>query len=177
MAKALSPIRIARIRRTNVANATETQELDFSFGLRQGIEIHAIEFGLGNWSVAGADPPAEGDVTLSLHAETGALEVGINGFPADDFILNSEIIAEAVFASGKHYDNATQASHPSGQWLTEKSWRFHSLIGGPLLLAQNLVFRAIASANFSVNGPQALLYYRYVELSTAELAEQFALRR
>lgn len=176
MVRVLSPMRIARVRRTSVQAATETDEIDFALGLNQGIQVFAVEFGLFTPVVLGGDPANNETVTLSLHAETGGLEGGISSFPSDNFILNSEILAEAVYWT-RAYDNATQASYPSGTWLTPTAWDFKSILGEPLLFAQNLTYRVIASTNMTVAGAQATVFYKYVELTNAELGAQFALRR
>lgn len=180
MAKALTPIRIARSRRTTVTNVEETQEIDFSLGVEQGIELYAAEFGLLEFVNSPAGTAFETEWGLmELHARIGALEGGLDSFPADDTILNSSILAAAV-VEGLEQDEAATRGGSAGalQWVTEKSWNFKELIGDPILLATNLTFRSITKAATAVmNGAQVTLYYRYVKLTDKELAQQFALRR
>lgn len=180
MVKALSSVRIARSRRTSVTNTQETQEIDFSLGLRQGIQLYAAEFGILEMVNTPAAAAIETEWGLmELHARIGALEGGLDSFPADDTILNSSIIAAAVLENQLQNEAATRGgSLGAFAWVTEKSWKFIELTGDPLLLATNLTFRAITKASTVVmNGAQVTLYYRYVSLTDAELAEQFALRR
>lgn len=178
----LSPIRIARTRRTSFQNVEETFEIDFNLGLEQGIRIHAVEFGINN---AVALPAADDIIDfstahLSLHIETGALEGAIDSFPSDNTILNSEILAETTLQS-QGFTSSVPATSPdviNYIWLQPIAWNFHQLIGGALDIAQNLTFRGITSqATFTINGAQVTIYYQYIKLSKAELGEQFALRR
>jgi len=174
-------MRIARVRRTSVQNTEQTQELDFALGIRQGVEIFAVEFGIRSYVATPSNDAIDQDQAhFSLHAETGALEGAIDAFPADNFVLNSEIIAETTLQVNS-FKSSVPATSPdvfTMNWLQPISWNFLQLLGKPLTLAQNLVFRAItSSATFTVLGPQATLYYQYVELTSQELAEQFILRR
>lgn len=182
MAKILSPIRIARSRRTSFQDTAETQELDFALGLGMGLHIHAVEFGMRSAIFV---PPADDTLAnaaahLSLHAEVGGLEGAIDAFPADETILNSEIIAETTL-NARAFSSSVPAASPdvaTYQWMQPLSWNFNQLIGGPLVLAQNLTFRGVASAaTFTINGAQVTIFYQYVRLTTAELAGQFSLRR
>lgn len=176
MVKPLSTVRIARSRRTSFTSTEEVQEIDFSLGLRQGIEIFDVEFGaLEIIPTVGAI--ATEWALMELHARIGALEGGLDSFPADDTILNSSIIAAAVFQMGPTFDGSTEAMATSG-WLTERNFNFEQLIGKPYLVATNLTMRGITKdTSLVVNGGQITIYYRYVSLSDAELAEQFALGR
>lgn len=182
MAKVLSGFRICRARRTSFSNVVETQEIDFALALGMGLEVHAVEFGVASsiFIPSSNDGIEYSRMHLSLHVETGALEGAIDAFPADNFILNSEIIAEttllhtaftsSVPATSPDVDNAT--------WLQPMSWNFNQLLGGPLVVAQNLTFRGIcAQSTHTVLGAQVSIYYRYVQLSTAELAKLFTQQR
>jgi len=175
MVKALSTIRIARSRRTSFTSTEETNEIDFALGLRQGIEIYAVEFGaLEIIPTVGA--LATEWALMELHARVGALEGGLDAFPADATILNSSIIASWV-AQFTTFDGTTEAMATSIH-LTQQSWNLAQLLGKPYLVAQNLTFRGITKdTSLVVNGGQCSIYYRYVSLTDAELAEQFALGR
>lgn len=179
MAKALTPIRVARSRRTSVTNVVETQEINFALGLKQGIELYSAEFGMMEF----VDTPSSGFDTnfgiMELHARIGALEGGIDSFPADDTILNSSILAQAVIQQVTQDEAATRGGSAAAlNWVSPKSWNYVQITGSPILLATNLTFRAITKqATVVMNGAQVSLWYRYVELSEKELAQQFALRR
>lgn len=175
MVKPLSTIRIARSRRTSFTSTEETQEIDFALGLRQGIEIFSVEFGALEVIPVAAAFATEWAL-MELHARIGALEGGLDSFPADDTIMNSSIIAAAVFQMTT-LDGTTEGAASQG-WLTERSWRFPDLIGKPYLVATNLTMRGITKdTSLTVNGGQITIYYRYVSLTDSELAEQFALGR
>lgn len=175
MPKALSTIRILRSRRTSYSSTEETNEIDFSLGLRQGIEIYAVEFGaLEIIPTVGA--LATEWALMELHARVGALEGGFDSFPSDDTILNSSIIAAWV-AQFTTLDGTTEAMGTSIH-LSERSWNMIALTGKPYLVASNLTFRGVTKdTSLVVNGGQVTIYYRYVSLTDSELAEQFALGR
>lgn len=175
MPKALSTVRIARSRRTSFTSTEETNEIDFSLGLRQGVEIFTCEFGaLEIIPTAGAF--ATEWALFELHNRIGALEGGLDSFPADATILNSSIIAAAVYQTTT-LDGTTEAAASQG-WLTDKTYDFVQKLGKPYLTASNLTFRGVTKdTSLVVNGGQVTLYYRYVSLTDSELAEQFALGR
>lgn len=180
MPTALSPIRIARARRASFQNTEETFEIDFGLGLRQGLEIYAVHFGFSEAVIvpaSGAEFSAQ--IYLSLHAEVGALEGAIDAFPTDDVILNSEILAEAVYQVQGLDDPATEFRAARSEiWVKPPHINFLEVAGQPLTVASNLTFRAVTSeAILTCNGGQATLFYRYVSLTNAELVEQFVLRR
>lgn len=176
MVRALTPVRIARISRASFQSTEETAELDFELSVRQGVLIHACEFGVASAvHVATADNDQD-QFYLSLHAETGELENAADGF-LDALVLNSEIIGEAI---GQVSSSAT-AGEETGvhfDWLSPISWRYDEVMGAPLLLAGNLTFRGKASSSaLTVNGAFARVFYQYVTLTDQELARQFILRR
>ena len=178
----LSPVRILRSRRTSFQNVEETAEIDFQLGFEGGVRIHAIEFGLKNATFVPSsnDSIEHATAHLSLHIETGALEGAIDAYPADETILNSEILAETTLQV-QGFTSSVPATSPDVivyQWMQPLSWNLHQIMGGPLDLAQNLTFRGIASvATFTINGAQVTIFYQYLKLTKAELGEQFSLRR
>ena len=182
MAEILSPIRIARSRRTSFQNVEETEEIDFALGLQMGIRVHAVEFGYRSaiFVPSANDGIEHASTHLSLHVETGALEGAIDAFPSDDTVLNSEIIAETTLQVAG-FTSSVPAASPDVivyKHLQPLSWNYHELVGGPLDFAQNLTFRGVASvATFTINGAQVTIYYQYIKLTKSELGEQFALRR
>lgn len=179
MVKALTPVRIARSRRTSFTNVEETQEIDFSLGLRQGVQLYAAEFGALEFIVTDSSTFIKNWFLMELHARIGALEGGMDTFPADDTILNSSILAASVYQIQIQDEAATRGGSAATQgWLTQNSWNFVEIQGAPILLATNLTFRGITKASTAVvNGGQVTLYYRYVSLTDKELADQFLLRR
>lgn len=181
MVKILSPVRIARARRTSFAAAEETQELDFRLALKMGLLIHAVEFGYRNVvPVPGNDTIDITNAHMSLHVETAALEGAIDEFPTDNFLLNSEIIAETTMQV-MAFTSSVPATSPDVfniVHLQPLSWNYHQLLGGALVVAQNITFRGITSdAELTVNGGQVTIYFQYAELSDKELAQQFVARR
>lgn len=176
MPTALTPVRIARISRESFQNTQEAVELDFQLAHRQGIILHAIEFGIGGVVFVPGSDQEDDNAILSIHAETEELEA-VGDALVDSFQLNSEVLAEAIL----HVSGSATAGEQTGNkytWMSPISWRFPELIGEPLLLATNLTFRGVTSdAGLTVNGAFARLYYQYVTLTTQELANQFILRR
>jgi len=160
--------RIARATRTSVNNGTETDEINFALSRNEGVEIYSIEFAYNKATLLGGDPAVLAEIAFSVHIETGGLEGGIQSFPADTHILNSEILAEAVLTAVQ-YDNATQGSYSRPDWTGQSSWDYFQKMGKPFLIAQNLTFRVIAPATFTVTGAQATIIHRYVRLTDQEL--------
>lgn len=176
MAQALTPVRIARVSRQSVNNAVESVELDFQLDHRQGILIHAVEFLIGQFLDVGATSIVPTQANLSLHAETGNLENTALAL-VDATVLNSEVIAEALL-QGIVLETAAAGGGVALEWLSPKEWNYNELLGQPLLLATNLTFRVEASGTvLTVNGAAAHIFYQYVTLTDAELANQFILRR
>jgi len=176
MVKALTPVRIARVSRQSVNNATETVEVDFQLDHRQGILIHAVEFLMGQVLDVGATTIVPNQVTMSLHAETGTLENTAAAL-VDAIQLNSEIIAEAVYQTVV-LETAAAGGGVSNGWLSPNAWNYNQLLGQPLLLATNLTFSVIGTGTvLTINGAAAHIFYQYVTLTDAELANQFILRR
>jgi len=182
MVTVLSPLRIARSRRTSFQAVEETQELDFQLGRRQAIRVYAVEFGYRQviFIPSANDAIQFAQAHLSLHIETGGLEGAIDAFPADETILNSEIMAETTLQVAGFTSSvpSTSPDFDSIVHLQPLNWNFIALTGGPILVAQNLTFRGIGSAaTLTINGAQATVFYDYVELTLQELGQQFALRR
>lgn len=176
MAQALTPVRIARVSRQSVNNATESVELDFQLDHRQGVLIHAVEFLIGQLIDVGATTIVPNQANLSLHAETGNLENTALAL-VDATVLNSEVIAEALIQT-TILETAAAGGGVGYIWLSPKEWNYNQLLGQPLLLATNLTFRVEASGVvLTVNGAAAHIFYQYVTLTDAELANQFILRR
>ncbi len=177
MVRSLSPIRVLRSRRTSFQNTEEITEIDFALGHEQGVQLYAVEFGYREVILVPTTSPLTAQAHMSLHIETGGLEGAIDAFPADDTILNSEIIAETTIqvTSG---DTAQVEGTFSHIHLQPLSWNYLELIGEPILIAQNPTYRVVTSESpLTVNGGQLTIFYRYVELTDKELVEQFALRR
>lgn len=176
MAEVLTPIRILRASRQSFQNTEESAEIDFQLGIRQGVLIHAIQFGVGAARFVAASDDDSNSAFMSIHAETGELE-DVGDDYTDALVLNSEVLAEAVLqATGS--GTAGEETGTKLQWMSEKSWNLRELMGKPLLIASNLTFRcATDGAELTINGAFVRIYYQYVELTKAELADQFILRR
>jgi len=173
----LSPIRVARVRRTTFQDTEETFEVDFQLALNQGIAIYSIHFGLREAITVPTTAPLHGQIFQSLHVETGALEGDIDSFPTDDVILDSEIIAQAVLqiSSG---DTAQIEGAFESTWLTPIMFNYKDITGEPLIVAQNLTYRGVTSeSTLTALGAQATIWYKYVKLTDAELGRLFAVRR
>lgn len=179
MPNPISPIRIARARRTSVTNVAEEMEIDFNLSLLEGIEIFACECAALELIDTAATAFDTNWMTTSLHSENGALEGALDSFPADNFLLNSEIIAEATLEIITQNEAATRGgSAATLAWVGPNQWNFMQLIGKPYLLAQNITMRAITKGAGTVaNGLQWTIYYRYVALTRAEVGSLFILRR
>lgn len=173
MADVLTPVRIGRAHNASVsAGATETQELDFDFSLRQGALIHAVEFAVLNVVIASPSNNDNETAVLSLHVETGALEDTLDG-ATDEFRLDSEVVAEAALMVTALATSGIAAM----VWTGERRWDYNAILGKPLLIAQNMTFRVDATAGLVINGATARILYQYVRLTPQELADQFLLRR
>ena len=96
MARALSPVRVARIGRLSFQAARETVELDFQLGLLQGVNVLSAEFILGNAVLVPTSVMVAHSIHSSLHLEVGSLEEDASNLAADGNVLNSEIIADVV---------------------------------------------------------------------------------
>lgn len=176
MVKALTPVRVARVSRQSVQNVEETTEVDFQLDHRQGVLIHAVEFLMGQAIQAGSATLTSRQIFMSLHAETGTLENAADAL-VDAITLNSEVIAEAVFQI-IDLETAASGGGVTQGWLSPLSWNYNQLLGQPLLLATNLTYRVVTSdSTLTVNGAAAHIFYQYVTLTDAELANQFILRR
>ena len=173
---------ILRSRRTSFQNVEETREIDFRLGTGQGVELYRVEFGIRGFVHVPADDAEAASVEahMSLHMETGGLEGSIDSFPADQTILNSEIIAEATLGVYSFISSVAAASgnSQSAQWLQPNFWNFKEILGDPLIIAQNLTFRGVtSSALLTVNGAQVTIYYKIVTLTTAQIVNLFSTRR
>lgn len=176
MVRPLTPVRIARASRASVQSTAEESELDFQLALKQGLLIYSVEFSIGDARFVAAADDDEEDAFMSLHAETDELEDSYDEY-GDALVLNSEVIAETAL----HVSSSSTAGEQTGPkytWFGPTSWRFREIVGEPLLLASNITFRVVTTANsFTINSPVARIFYQYVELTEAELARQFLLRR
>jgi len=177
-----SPFTILRSRRTNFQATEETSELDFRLGVHQGVELYAVEFGLRSYVLISPDDAEDTNqqIHMSLHVETGALEGSIDSFPADDTILNSEIIAETTLYANTFKSSVAAASGMAYHsiWLQPKSWNYMALLGEPLVIGQNVTFRGVTSdAIMTALGAQVTIFYKIVDLTTKQIVNLFAMRR
>lgn len=153
------------------AATEESAELDFNIGTREAIEISGV---LGTMArTAGVETgvaPATSE--QSLHIESGTIEaLNSTGAAADQFESDSEVIYQQVL-SVIAFNGTTEAAGaisltPSGLVVFPE----------PILSPINLTHRVDNEAAQSDVGATLLIYYRYVELTSNELAFQFARRR
>ena len=179
MAKALSPVRVARVNRLSFQAAREDVELNFQLGLKQGVALLAAEFLIGGAVLVPSTTMISHTIHSSLHLETGSLEEDASNFTEDSQALNSETVADAILIVQGQDEAATRGgSAISMVWGSPKRWDFRSLFGEPLLIAQNITATHITSnALLTANRTVWKIFYQYVELTDAELAGQFILRR
>lgn len=175
MATALSPIRIARIRRTSVPAVAETAELDFALGVDEGVEIYSARLVMEE-AIDTPDGVFDTDWAFaSLHVETGGLERDLDD-EQDENILNSEVIAQACIQ--KQASTLAGGDMSSYVWVAPPVWDYLAILGQPLLVASNLTARFLTKdANFVMNGVEWVIFYRYVKLTQQELAGLFIQRR
>lgn len=153
-------------------STVETAELDFNIGAREAIEIAAV---LGililstiTESATGIDPHA---AIQTLHVEDGTIQdVEVSSSEADNFDNDSEVIYEQVMNMAA-FNGTTEAAamlevHPSGLVTFPE----------PIVSPINLTHRVENNSTSTVSA-RLFMYYRYVELTDAELALQFSRRR
>lgn len=176
MVRASSPVRVAKISRTSWSNTAEEQEVDFNLARRAGVLIHSIEFAIGLLAQAEATTLDEESAHMSVHVETGELEVAIDA-AVDAVEVNSEIIAECSIAAWTELTASAGGALHFG-WLSPKRWVYKDIIGQPLLLASNPTVRHITSASgLTVSRSRVTIWYQHVDLTQAELANLFVVSR
>ena len=152
-------------------STVETAELDFNIGSREAIEISGVLGLIIVSTITAVTLPAPIQAVQTLHIEDGTLEdVEVSTSEADVFDNDSEVIYEQVMnidaVIGTDEASSMLHVHPSGLVTFPE----------PILSPINLTHRAENNSNLTT-AHRLLIYYRYVELSDAELAFQFARRR
>lgn len=153
-----------------VVSSVESVELDFNIGTQEAIEISGIQGGLQPFSVVSAATIVPLIMQQSIHVEDGTLEtLSIDATDADQFDNDSEVIFEQR-AGLIAFDGTTEGGAALEGF--NKSYKFARPIISPI----NLTHRG--ENNGACTGiAVVIIEYRYVRLSTQELAFQFARRR
>jgi len=171
MGRPLSDWRVARSF-IGAAAAEESAEMDFNIGQREAIEISSVLGLMGPTAVVSTTTPTPVLSEQSLHIESGTIDaLNSTGAAADQFDRDTEVIYEQAL-SVIAFDGTTEGAGaisvtPSGLVVFAE----------PILSPINLTHRVDNEGSVMDVGCTLLVYYRYVELSTSELAFQFARRR
>lgn len=171
MPRAISAWRTARSF-IGSAGTEETVELDFNIGTREAIEVAGVLGTMAATAAVATGTPTPVMSAQTLHIEDGTIET-LNdvGAAADQFERDSEVIYQQVL-NVIAFDGTTEAAGaievtPSGLVL----------FPAPVLSPINLTHRVDNEGAVLDVGCTLMIYYRYVELSTTELALEFARRR
>ena len=172
MVKAISDWRVANsfVGQAGVSSV-ETAELDFNIGSREAIEIAAVLGLLILSTITAVTVPAPIQVVQTLHIEDGTIQdVEVSTSEADAFDNDSEVIYEQVMNVDAVIgtDEASEMMQVTPSGLVT--------FPAPILSPINLTHRVENNSNLT-SAARMLIYYRYVELSDAELALQFSRRR
>ena len=174
------PISGQRIGRSMLSPTGATDEvtvtLDFQLGGREGVEVFAVS----GWGNLHDDSPAVSDTVpfnalghQSLHLETGETEDIPRAAGADAFDIDTEVFWEQVFvqqgivgSTVTFGASATLTVMPTGLTV------FHE----PILSPRNFIHKAVTVGVDQDLECGILFYYRFVEMSDAELGVALARR-
>lgn len=174
MPRALTDIRIAHsFIGNNSAGSTETVELDFDIGLREAIEIFAV---FGSLQEGAAPVSAAGTVEIgaqSLHLEDGTITAP-ESIPseADRFDVDDEVIYQQIKYTRYTVDDT--AGNAAIMSILNPSTLI--TFPAPILSVINLTHRVQAGTGNTYGG-NVDIHYRYVSLTSDEVAFQYARRR
>lgn len=174
MAKDLTGLRVCKVHIDRAGNTTEeSQEVDFDFGRGEGIALYRVEFALEPVVTADDDHDSRFGF-VSLHAENDALEQTFDEISGEAVEIDSEIIAEATIVCLNQDEAATRGGSAAAYtWMSPNFWNFMEIHGRPIILATNPTFRAQVSDAGLVMDGLCTMYYKYVELSNAEIRDAF----
>ncbi len=176
MAKDITGFRVAHADVDSVANAENTIECDFDLARGEAIALYRLEFKIAP-QLTETTTLIEGLTYMSVHIEADNLED--NAFDqqaAEAFDPDSEILAESVHTY-VGLEGAAGEGGVSGFWGGPVSWNYLQMFGSPLVIATNPTLRAITNAATVISDVRATFYYKYVELSDAEIREAFFRQR
>ena len=174
MAKDLTGVRVAKAFINNTTTTVSELELDFDLSRGEGIAIYRIQLEMVISQVGFSSVFDSHGANFSVHAENDNLEDVQDLLTADQFQNDSEIIFEAACTAWGQDEAATRGGSAAGLlWGSPTHINFLEVAGTPLVLAANPTVRVITSdAELLVSG-NFTFYYKYVELSAAEIREAF----
>ncbi|KKK73390.1 hypothetical protein LCGC14_2894310 [marine sediment metagenome] len=174
MAKDLTGVRVAKAFINNTTTTVSELELDFDLSRGEGIAIYRIQLEMALSQVGFSSVFDTHNAHFSVHAENDNLEEVQDLLSADQFQNDSEIIFEAAATMIGQDEAATRGgSAASIVWGSPNYINFLEVAETPLVLAANPTVRVITTdAEFLVSG-NFTFYYKYVELSAAEIREAF----
>lgn len=174
MGKDITGLRVAKVHIDRAGNTTEeSQEVDFDFGRGEGIALYRVEFAVEPVVTADDDHDSRFGF-VSLHAENDALEQTFDEISGENVELDSEIICESAIIALNQDEAATRGGSAAAyMWLAPNFWNFMEIAGKPLVLATNPTFRAQVSDAGLVMDSYCTMYYKYVELTNAEIRDAF----
>lgn len=179
MAKDLTGFRVAKIDLSNVDDTPEvSQELDFDFGVREGVAIYSVEFIVLPTHTEGSSMQ-EFSVNASLHVENDALEDTLDDAPTTGFTTrDSEIIAETEMRTILQDEAATRGGSAAAlAFVGPHRWNYLQSLGTPLVIALNPTLRAVSNSASLIVDIRCTIWYKYVELSRSDIVEAFFRRR
>lgn len=170
----ISDIRFARsFIGHNAAGTAQATEIDFGLAATEAIEIFSVYGNLLHNAIPAPVNFAGEFAQQTLHIESDAVVTPNQEAPdADQFDTDSEIMYEQVSNLISADDNANGNGGVAVQITPNGILNYVEPVVSPV----NLTHRVELSANTTV-GALLIIQYRYVRLSTRELALSFARRR
>lgn len=174
MAKDLTGLRVAKAFLNNTTTTVSELEADFDLSRGEGIAIYRIQLEMIASAVAFSSTFDSHAAHFSVHAENDNLESVQDLLTADQFQNDSEIIFESGLTAWAQVEAATRGGSAAGMlWSAPNYINYVEVAGKPLILAANPTVRAITTdAELLVSG-NFTFYYKYVELTDAEVREAF----
>lgn len=174
MGKEITGLRVAKIHIDRAGNTTEeSQEADFDMTRGEGVALYRVEFAVEPTMVE-TTSFLEHFGYVSLHAENDSLEGTFDELSGESFNNDSEILCESAIRVVSQDEAATRGgSADSIGWLGPNYWNFMEIMGKPVVLATNPTFRAQVNDAALVMDALCTIYYKYTELSTAEIRDAF----
>lgn len=151
--------------------AAEGNELDFNIGTQEAIEIASIAGHLAFGTITSAATILTRLAQQSVRIEDGTVEtLSLDETDADAFDNDSEVIFEH-FLNGIAFDGTTEGG------AAIDGVNYERVFAEPILSPINLTHHVINEGSVSAVTAVVIIEYRYVRLTTQELAFQFARRR
>ena len=151
--------------------AAESVELDFNISTKEAIEIASVAGHLAFGTITSTGTIAPRLAQQSVRIEEGTIEVlSLDETDADVFDNDSELIFEQ-FLNGIAFDGTTEGA------AAIDGVNYERVFNKPVISPINLTHSVINEGSVSAVAAVVVIEYRYVELTTPELAFQFARRR